>query len=175
MYNWADEDVLAPLPDNDLAGYGFEGRFNFAFAGNLGAVQGLETLIRAAVRAAERDPRIRFHLIGDGMDAGRLRDICQSIGGDAVRMHPPVEKARIATVLAGAQVLVAHLNRDPLFALTIPSKIQFYLALGKPLLVAIEGEAAALVEAAGAGVTAIPGDVASVAAAMLNSRGSAGG
>lgn len=121
--------------------------------------------------AAERDPRIRLHLIGDGMDAGRLRDICQSIGGDAVRMHPPVKKARIATVLAGAQVLVAHLNRDPLFALTIPSKIQFYLALGTPLLVAIEGEAAALVEAAGAGVTAIPGDVASVAAAMLNLAG----
>ena len=167
LYNWADEDVLAPRPEKDLERYGFEGNFNFVFAGNLGAVQGLPTLIRAAVAAAEEDPRIRLHLIGDGLDAGRLRDLCRSIGGNVVRMHPPEAKAEIATVLARAQVLVAHLNREPLFALTIPSKIQSYLALGKPLLVAIEGECATLVETAGAGLSAVPEDALSVAAAML--------
>lgn len=167
IYNWADEDALSANPGKSLDRYGFEGRFNLVYAGNFGAAQGLDTLIGAAHEAARRDPRIRLHLIGDGMDAPRLRALCESLGGDAVRIHPPEAKNEIATVLSAAQVLVAHLNRDPLFALTMPSKIQFYLALGKPLLVAIEGESAAVVEASGAGVTAIPQDVTSVADAMV--------
>jgi glycosyltransferase involved in cell wall biosynthesis len=70
-------------------------------------------------------------------------------------------------VLAAADALIVHLADDPLFEVTIPSKIQFYLASGKPVLVAMNGEGAKLVLAARAGLTAPPGDPAAIAEAMV--------
>lgn len=49
-----------------------------------------------------------------------------------------------------------HLRRDPLFAITIPSKTQAYLAMGKPILMAVEGDAADLVRKAYAGLSCVP-------------------
>ena len=65
-----------------------------------------------------------------------------------------------------ADVLLVHLKDDPLFAITIPSKTQAYMAVGKPVLMAVRGDAATLVEEAGAGFSATPEDAASVADAV---------
>ncbi len=62
--------------------------------------------------------------------------------------------AQIGGVLRKADALLVHLKKDPLFTITIPSKIQAYMAVGKPLLMAVDGNAADLVIAAGCGVLA---------------------
>ena len=62
--------------------------------------------------------------------------------------------SEVGTVLVAADVLLVHLRKDPLFEITIPSKTQAYMAVGKPLLMAVNGDAADLVRQAKCGLTA---------------------
>ena len=167
IYNWADESAVEPRGVRDLAEYRFAGRFNIVFAGNLGRVQGLDTLVRAAHLAAQKAPNIQLLLIGDGVEHERLAALVCELGATNVNVRHAVPKAQIADVLAAADALIVHLADDPLFEVTIPSKIQFYLASGKPVLVAMNGEGARLVLAARAGLAAAPGDPAAIAEGMV--------
>jgi glycosyltransferase involved in cell wall biosynthesis len=65
-----------------------------------------------------------------------------------------------------ADVLLVHLKADPLFAITIPSKTQTYLAAGRPVVMAVAGDAADLVRAAGAGICCSSEDPAAIAATI---------
>lgn len=165
IYNWAHEEQ--PTGRCDLSAYGFEGRFNIVYGGNLGRVQGLETLIRAAAIAGKTVPGLKLLLIGNGTERDRLRALVAELGGDNVQVAPAVPRDQIADVFAAADVLALHLVDDPLFAITIPHKTQSYMAMGKPILIGVAGEAARLVTDAGAGVAVAPGDVEAMAAAMV--------
>jgi colanic acid biosynthesis glycosyl transferase WcaI len=165
IYNWAHEDE--PGPPVDLARYGFEGRFNILYGGNLGRVQGLDVLIRAAQVAGRQVPHLQLTLMGNGVEADRLRDLAAELGAYNVRIEPGVPREQVGQVFAAADVLVLHLIDDPLFEITVPHKTQSYMAAGKPVLIGVAGEAAQLVTEAGAGVMAEPGNVEAIAEAMV--------
>ncbi len=167
-FNWADEDSARPHGTLDMTTFGFAGRFNFVYGGNLGRVQGLETLVQAAVEAGKAVPEILLTLIGDGTERDSLVGMLAALGSDNVQIRPAVPQSQIGDVFSAADVLVLHLLDQPAFEVTIPSKTQFYLACGKPVLAAIRGEARDIVISAGAGVAATPGDVQSIAAAMVD-------
>lgn len=167
VFNWADEEAARANGLYPIDTLNFKGRFNFVYAGNLGAVQALEVLIEAARIAAETEPRIQLTLIGEGTERTRLEALVRDSGADCVRILDGVPIAQVGDVLSAADVLVVHLKDDPLFEITIPSKTQFYLAMGKPVLIAVRGEAARIVEDAGAGVGVAPGDSAAAAAVMI--------
>jgi glycosyltransferase involved in cell wall biosynthesis len=69
-----------------------------------------------------------------------------------------------------ADALLVTLRREPIFSFTIPSKIQSYLACGRPVIAALDGEGARVVEEAGAGYAVPPEDPAALAAAVLRMR-----
>ncbi len=167
IHNFADEDAAAPAGRCNLAPYRFDGHFNFVFGGNLGRVQGLDTVIRAAHLAHCQVPNLRLLLIGDGIEADRLKTLVSDLKADNVMISPAVPLDMIGDVFAAADVLVVHLWDDPLFEITIPTKTQFYLAMGKPILVGIEGEAAAIIRDAGAGMVVPPQNVDAMAQAMV--------
>ncbi|MCY1460619.1 hypothetical protein D9M71_781920 [compost metagenome] len=60
--------------------------------------------------------------------------------------------SEVGNYLANADALLVHLKKDPLFTITIPSKTQAYMAAGKPILMAVDGDAADLVRDADCGV-----------------------
>jgi glycosyltransferase involved in cell wall biosynthesis len=165
IYNWAHEDEAGP--PMDLAPYGFEGRFNFIYGGNLGRVQGLDTLIRAAQIAGRQVPQLQLTLMGNGVEADRLRALASELGADNVRIEPGVPREQVGQIFAAADVLVLHLINDPLFEITVPHKTQSYMAAAKPILIGVAGEAAQLVVEAGAGVAVEPGHVEAMAEAMV--------
>lgn len=167
IINWADEDLARPSGTYPVETLGFEGRFNLVYGGNLGRVQGLETLIRAAERAGREVPGIQLTLIGEGVERDRLAALIEEAGASHVQLKPGVPQTQIGDVFAAADVLVLHLIDDPLFEITIPSKTQFYMAMGRPILIGVRGEAADMVTAANAGLAAPPGDVEAVAKAMI--------
>lgn len=167
IYNWADEAAAAPGGRLDLADYDFGGRFNFVFAGNLGRVQGLETLIRAAQIAGRTMPDLHLLIIGDGVEKDNLVRLVAELGAANVSLKPGVPRSEIGDVLNAADVLVIHLDDDPLFEVTIPGKTQFYLAMGKPVLIGVRGEAAEIVTNATAGLSVAPQDAEAMADAML--------
>jgi glycosyltransferase involved in cell wall biosynthesis len=167
VYNWADEHAAAPAGLADLSLYGFDNKFNIVYGGNLGRVQGLDVMVRAAHLARQKAPHLQLLLIGDGIESDNLKQLVQQLGADNVRIAPGVPKMMIGDIFAAADVLALHLWNDPLFRITIPQKTQFYMAMGKPILIGVEGEAAEYVTHAGAGL-AVPSDnVEAMADAMM--------
>lgn len=167
IFNWADETAARANGAYDVASLNFEGRFNFVYGGNLGAVQGLDSLIRAAHRLSEAAPQIQLTLVGEGMERERLTALVEQLGAKNIQILPGVPQTQIGDILAAADVLVTHLKDDPLFEITIPSKTQFYLAMGKPVLVGVRGESARIVTAAGAGMAMEPENEEAIAEAFL--------
>ena len=74
--------------------------------------------------------------------------------------------AQIGAILIKSDVLLVHLKKDPLFDITIPSKTQAYMAVGKPLLMAVAGDAADVVLDSGCGLVAESESAESIAHAV---------
>ena len=165
--NWVDTQWYRPCAaDEDLEReHGLDGRFNIMFAGVMGPAQALDVVIDAA--SLLRDlPDVQFVLVGGGNDVEALRGAVTDRKLDNVLFlgqHPPDMMPRF---FAAANVLFLHLRKDPLFKITIPHKTFAYMASAKPVLAAIEGDVAAVVERAGAGLTCPSGDPESLAATV---------
>jgi glycosyltransferase involved in cell wall biosynthesis len=167
VYNWADDAMFRPLPRNESISreLGLQGRFNFVYAGNLGPLQGLETVIRAA--ALVRDlPAIQIVLIGTGVDVTHLQKVAAEVRASNVKFIGRLPLERMPEVNALADVLLVHLKDLPFFAATVPSKTQVSLASGRPVLMAVRGDASQIVRDAGAGPVVPPEDPESMAAAF---------
>lgn len=169
IYNWCDEGQIGRAPRNEVLNreLGLEGRFNVLFAGTMGKAQGLEAILDAARLVAGRIPDVQFVFIGGGIESDRLRRTARENGLPNVLFLPRRPFSEIGAILNLADVLLVHLKDDPLFGVTIPSKIQAYLAMGRPILAGVRGDAADLVRRAGAGITCTPEDAKSIADAVV--------
>jgi len=166
IYNWCDAEALTN-PQSHQAPAVMQGRFNVVFAGTLGKAQALDAVIDAAALVATRNPEVQFVFVGGGVDVDRLTSLAQQKTPSNVVFLPRMPMNEVGTVLNGADVLLVHLRDDPLFAITVPSKTQAYMAVGKPLLMAVRGDAAELVKEAGCGEVATPENADELAAAVL--------
>lgn len=166
IYNWTDE-IPAPGPTVLPAGFQATDELRFLFAGNMGAAQGLAALLDAAALVQTARPDITFYFMGGGAERGALENHAARLGLHNVRFLPRVSMREAQAYLAAADCLIVHLKDQPLFRVTIPSKTQAYLFAGRPILMAVPGDAADLVESAGAGLGAMPEEPADLAAKAL--------
>ena len=93
-------------------------------------------------------------MLGGGVEVARLKAEAEQRQLANVVFLPAVPMAEVGTYLHAADALLVHLRKDPLFEITIPSKTQAYMTVGKPLLMAVNGDAADLVRQSGGGVVA---------------------
>jgi glycosyltransferase involved in cell wall biosynthesis len=165
IYNWCEEGGIAKGPrDEALAKEtGMAGRFNVVFAGTMGKAQALDSVLEAAEAAAARRPGIQFVFIGGGIEAERLRTAAAEKRLPNVLFLPRRPVSEVGGILNLADVLLVHLKDDPLFRITIPSKIQAYLSAGRPILAAVRGDASDLVRKADAGLCCAPEDPGAIA------------
>jgi len=170
--HWADETLYRPLPPDPVLAQdlGMTGRFNVVFAGQLGLAQGLAVVLDAAEELSDL-AEVQFVLVGDGTDASRLRHEAGQRGLRNVRFLGRQPSERMPSIFAISDVLLVTLRDHPLFRITIPSKTIAYMACGRPMLMAVEGDAADLIQAAGAGVTCRAGDAKDLAEAVRRLRG----
>ncbi len=163
------EDVLSSGKEckDSMRGINFPEGFRIMFAGNIGAAQDFETILCAAERLKEhRD--IHWMIVGDGrmlpwvreqVKIRRLEKTFHLLGRHPVTAMP--------SFYARADVMLVTLKRDPIFALTIPAKVQSYLACSKPIIAALDGEGARVIEEAGAGLTCPAEDPEALAKTVL--------
>lgn len=165
--NWADESIFHPTPNAvvDRSRLGLPDGFLAMYAGAMGDVQGLETLVSAADLLRD-DPRIHIALVGDGVAKQRLSEMTERLGLKNITFVPAQPLSTMSQVLASAEIQVVCLKDLPLYRITLPSKVQATMAAGRPLLVSAGGDAGALVEKAQAGLACQPGDPAALAAAL---------
>lgn len=154
IYNWADESALLSPVGAVPADFPGPDRFKVVFAGNMGKAQALDAVLDAAAILQARGSRASLVMLGGGVEVSRLKTRANDMKLGNVVFLPPVLMSEVGTVLAAADVLLVHLRKDPLFEITIPSKTQAYMAVDKPLLMAVNGDAADLVRQAKCGLTA---------------------
>jgi glycosyltransferase involved in cell wall biosynthesis len=141
--------------------------FDVMFAGNIGESQDFPSIL-AAAELVKPHSHIRWLLVGDGRMAAWVQEEIRRRGLErSVLMlgRHPVE--RMPSFYEHADALLLSLKDEPIFAMTIPGKLQSYLAAGIPVVAMLNGEGAAVVERARCGVTCRAGDAQGLAAAVL--------
>jgi colanic acid biosynthesis glycosyl transferase WcaI len=143
-----------------------QGSFNVMFAGNIGEAQDFPAIL-AAADLLKSQPRIRWLVVGDGSAAAWVKAEIQRRGlQDRVLMLGRYPVERMPEFYRHADALLVSLKDEPIFAMTIPGKLQSYLAAGIPIVAMLNGEGADVVQRAAAGVTCAAGDSAGLAAAV---------
>jgi glycosyltransferase involved in cell wall biosynthesis len=167
IYNWCDEDLFRPRPRNAAlaAELGLAGKFNVIYAGNLGIFQGLETAVRAAAQVRDL-PDVQFVFVGTGQREEALKQLAVELGAANVRFIGRRQMDEMPQINDLADVLLVQLRDLPFFAATVPSKTQVSLASGRPVLMAVAGDAARIVREAGAGRVVPPEDAGATANAV---------
>lgn len=167
VYNWARQETPSTSTEDRPWRQVLQNRFNIIYAGNLGKAQALDSVLEAAALVAEQNDEIQFVFVGTGIEEENLKKQAEAMELPNVVFWPRVSIEEAEEFLAAANVLLVHLQDDPLFAITIPSKTQSYMAAGRPILMAVPGDSADLVEQAQAGVRCKPEDATGIADAAL--------
>jgi glycosyltransferase involved in cell wall biosynthesis len=165
VHNWADDSALA-LPTADRANLDLSDEFTLIYGGNLGRMQALETAIEAMDLLQTWGVTAKLILIGDGIERAALEAEAARRRLANVQFVGRVPQDQIGHWFAAADALLLHIAADPLFTITIPSKTQYYLASGRPMVAGIGGEAGEILRASGAALVAPPQDPAALADAI---------
>jgi glycosyltransferase involved in cell wall biosynthesis len=169
--HWVNDSAFEALIDRDVrAEFKLEDRFVVMFAGNLGLVQGLETIITAADCLASH-PNIVFVLVGDGSDRVRLESLVAERRLTNVIFSGRHPASEMPSFLAAADALIVHLRPSEIADHAVPTKILSYFAAARPIICAASGAATELVGEADAGLTVPPGNAPEMAAAILKLAG----
>lgn len=166
IYNFADETKALADGSLSLEPYRMTGRFNVVYGGNFGRFQDLPTLIEAARIAHRRDERIQLILIGSGSEDDAIRALAAQ-APEVVSVHQSVPMAQIGNVFAAADLLATTLLDEEVFRIYLPQKLQFYLAMGRPIIANLSGEGADVLQESGAGFAVEPGNPQALADAIV--------
>ena len=169
IYNWCDDSLICRQESNQQLAkeLGMDGKFNIVFAGNMGKAQALEAVIKAAQILQNDCKDVQFVLVGSGVEVENLKKMTSQLSLENVKFLGRKPITEIGSILRLADVLLVHLRDDPLFRITIPSKTQAYLATGRPIMIGVNGDAADLVENAGAGLRCEPENPQNIAEAVM--------
>jgi colanic acid biosynthesis glycosyl transferase WcaI len=174
MPHWVDETRSAggdsETRERTRQTYGWTDKFVILFAGNIGIIQGLDAVVRAAA-LLPRDSAFLISLIGDGADKARLRQLALSLNvGDRIEFldrHPAEE---MPALMNAGDALLVHLKSSMVSHWTIPTKIFAYMSAGRPVIIAMDGPGADMVRDSGAGIVVPPEDATALSQAIRSLR-----
>lgn len=133
----------------------FTSKYNLVFAGNIGESQAFDTLLKAAVLIKEKNKDICWVIIGDGRMKDYVNEKITEYGlEDNFKLIGRFPVETMPYFFAYADALVMSLKKDFIISLTVPSKLQSYVACGKPVMGCLEGEGAKIIKEAGCGMVA---------------------
>ena len=155
------EDLFGSVEskDNDTKEY------HFTFAGNIGSMQSVDTILEAA-ESLLGEP-VRFHIVGSGSELNNLQTYADTHDLSNVFFHgrQPLEKMPFYYKMSDAMLIT--LKADPVISLTLPGKVQTYMAAGKPIIGAVDGETNAVIHEANCGYCGAAGDAEELASNIL--------
>lgn len=134
---YANNIFDAALPKAEKSG----NTFDLVFAGNVGVAQSLTTVLHAA-KLLESNKELYWHIVGDGSELENLKSLANDLELKNIIFHgrKPIED--MPKFYAMADAMLVTLIADPLISLTLPAKVQSYMAAGKPIIAAAVGEIA---------------------------------
>jgi lipopolysaccharide/colanic/teichoic acid biosynthesis glycosyltransferase/glycosyltransferase involved in cell wall biosynthesis len=170
--NGADTELFRPAAEssNGEPSAMEAARFTVLYAGTHGLVHGMEALMDAAERLKDRS-EIRFLLVGDGVAKAELERRAREQQLQHVEFRPSEPPERLVETIRAADVCVATTRAGQFYGETIPVKLFDYLACGRPVVAAVTGDAADVVERSGGGVVVEPGNGGALAEALVELAG----
>ncbi|WIV45286.1 glycosyltransferase family 4 protein [Glutamicibacter nicotianae] len=148
IYNWADSgntaarEALSPVD---------RPRAKLVYAGNVGDMQDLHTVVRAAHKTI--DDGVVLTIVGDGVVRESLGLLVRELGAKNVHFSEPVPREKMPEVYAEADYALVTLKDLPVFRGTIPSKFQASLAAGLPVISTVQGDVRSIVDEMQVGFT----------------------
>jgi glycosyltransferase involved in cell wall biosynthesis len=162
MPNWADDMNMSVEPITLSS----EDLIQITFAGNVGKVQNLENVIKAFCNLPGKiQAKAQLNIIGDGSNLNNLKLLFQ--GNKKIIFHGKKNRVDMAKYYQASDFLVVSLIDKPIFSITVPAKIQTYIAAKKPILGFINGDAAELIHDNNLGLCAGPSDITNIAEIYL--------
>lgn len=155
------EDFYIPLEKLDVSEMANDGELNIIFAGNIGSAQGLDILPKTAkiIKEERIDKKIRFNIVGDGRYKAELVQLVDSMNLKEMFNFIPKQPAkRIPEFMAASDAAFLSLTESPLFEMTIPAKLQSYMACGILTIASAAGETDRIIRESESGVCSPPGD-----------------
>ncbi|WP_438005608.1 glycosyltransferase family 4 protein [Sorangium sp. So ce321] len=146
---------------------GFGDRLVVAYVGTHGMAHGLSAVLDVAHGLRDRDD-IRFLFVGDGAERASLEARARELGLSSVTFLGARPRDAMNEVYATADICLVPLRKTELFQTVIPSKIFEILAMERPIVISVDGEARSIIEEAQAGLFAPPEDVAAMTRAILD-------
>lgn len=144
-------DRFNPRPKNNelLVKLNLAGKFIISYIGTHGLAHKLDFILHCARKVPEQ---VHFLLIGDGAEKRNLEALHKKMTLPNVSMLPAVPKAEITSYLSITDVALVNLKKSDTFKKVIPSKIFEAAAMGKPILLGVEGESKEIIEQYAAGL-----------------------
>lgn len=136
------ESIFEPQPAKEESDW-----CDLMFAGNIGAIQSVETIIAAARKLQHR--KVRFHIVGSGSDVQRIQQL--AAGLDQVIFYGRLPMEQMPSMYQKADAMLVTLANDEIISLTLPAKVQSYMACGKPIIGAISHETKHVIQEANCG------------------------
>jgi colanic acid biosynthesis glycosyl transferase WcaI len=168
--NWAEDEYLIPVTkqnheiDRLLPTAGLK----IFFAGNIGESQDFESIVRSAELLREYKD-IKWIILGDGRKRDWLLKQIKTLNlEDSILVPGKFPMDLMPYFFSRADAMLISLKNEYIFSLTVPAKLQTYMACRKPILAMINGETARIIEEACAGLVCDAGDYQKLAGNVLN-------
>lgn len=156
-----DIEYLAQYADTIFEESNFGNEYNgvidLMFAGNIGKAQSVDTIIRAAALLKD-DPRFKFHIVGSGSELENIKKLAAELKIDNVVFYGQRPLEDMPELYKIADVMLVTLEDKPYANMTIPGKVQSYMAVGKPVIGAINGSCANFIKNNDVGFACPSGD-----------------
>ena len=129
-----------------------EDKFVVSYIGTMGVAHGLETVLDAAHILQERAPHISFMLVGEGAEKQALVSRAMSMGLRNLTFFDQQARERVPAFICSSDACLVMLKKAELFKTVLPTKLLEFMSCGRPVLLAVDGEARRIMDDAGAGL-----------------------
>jgi len=134
-----------------------DGNINLIFAGNIGEMQSVETIIYAA-NELKTENHIKFHIVGDGSSREKCVKIANQLQLNNIIFHGQYPITEMPRFYDMADAFLITLKANKIISYTLPNKVRSYMAAGKPILGAIDGETPMVINEAQCGLCCLAED-----------------
>ncbi|MHB1152796.1 MAG: glycosyltransferase family 4 protein [Eubacteriales bacterium] len=158
------EDLFTILPKQQIQD---KETIDLVFAGNIGVAQSIPTIIKAA-KELKHIENLRWHIIGDGSELTNCKVLTQELGLKSIIFYGQKAIEEMPKYYSMADAMLVTIINDSVLSLTLPGKVQSYLAAGKPIIGAANGETKRVISDARCGYCCDAEDYMGLASILLN-------
>lgn len=143
------------------------GILDLMFAGNIGKAQSVDTLVRAAALLKD-NPKIKFHIVGSGSELDNIKKLASNLNAGNIVFYGQKPLSEMPRLYKIADAMLVSLEDKPYANMTVPGKVQSYMAVGKPIIGSVNGSCANFIKNNAIGYSCSSGNYAELAKLISN-------